>query len=285
MTMPEMISKKTISKKDLLARLHQLPSLPLIVQEVIASFNDDNLDTAFLAQKIARDQGLSAKILRLANSTFYGLPRSVGSIHDAVVVLGFDSVRSLALSAGMTQTFPSVPYSLFDRQAYWQRSFRVAAFSKALAKSVRSDQQMAFTAGLFYDIGQLVLDLCIPEQFADLLQQRAVSGGDLIGIERDEFGFDHAEIGAEVIRLWNFPQEIEQVVRCWREPEHESFTSLAGVVYVAVLLESGLSGEELMAHLPETLRRRLKVTWERIEACLPQPDQLDAGAHSMLAQD
>ena len=283
MTMPEMISKETISKKDLLARLHQLPSLPLIVQEVIASFNDDNLDTASLADKIAKDQGLSAKILRLANSTLYGLPRSVGSIQDAVVVLGFDSVRSLALSAGMTQTFPSIPYSLFDRQAYWQRSFRVAAFSKALAKSIRSDQQMAFTAGLFYDIGQLVLDLCIPEQFAGLLQQQAVSGADLTEIERAVFGFDHAEIGAEVIRMWNFPQEIEQVVRYWRTPAHEPFAPLAGIVYVAALLESGLSGDELMAQLPATLRDRLKISWVRVEACLPHPDQLDAGVESMMA--
>lgn len=275
----------TTRKKEIIAKLRQLPSLPLVVQEVIASFSKDNLDTASLARKIAQDQGLSAKILRMANSTFYGLSRKIGSIHEAVVVLGFDSVRSLVLSAGMAQAFPSVPYSLFDRQAYWQRSFRVAAFSKALAKSLKSDQQMAFTAGLFHDIGQLVLDLCIPEQFADLLQQQAVSGGDLLGIERAELGFDHAEIGAEVIRLWNFPQEIEQVVRCWREPEHEPFASLAGVVHVAVLLENGLSGGDLMAYLPETLCSRLKITWEGVEACLPQPDQLDAGVSSMLAQD
>lgn len=273
----------TTSKKEILAKLRQLPTLPMVVQEVIASFNNDHLDTASLARKIAQDQGLTAKILRVANSTFYGLPRRVGSIHDAVVVLGFDSVRSLVLSAGMVQAFPSAPYSLFDRQAYWQRSFRVAAFSKALSKSLRLDQQMAFTAGLFYDIGQLVLDLCAPEQFADLLQQQAVSGVDLIEVERSELGFDHAEIGAEVIRLWNFPQEIEQVVRCWREPEHEPFDSLAGMVHVSVLLESGLSGGELMAYLPETLCSRLKITWDRVEAYLPQPDQIDAGANLMMA--
>lgn len=273
----------TTSKKEVIARLRQLPTLPLVVQEVLASFSDSNLDAASLARKIAQDQGLSAKILRVANSTFYGLPRRVGSIQDAVVVLGFDSVRSMVLSAGMVHAFPMVSYGLFDRQAYWQRSFRVAAFSRALARSLRLDQQMAFTAGMFHDIGQLVLDLCISQQFSDLLQQQAVSGMDLIEIERAELGFDHAELGAEVVRLWNFPQEIEQVVRCLREPEHEPFYPLAGVVHIAALLESGLSGEGLMAALPETLRSRLEITWERIEACLPQPDQLDAGVDSLLA--
>lgn len=271
------------SKAEIIARLHQLPTLPLVMQEVIASFNNDNLDAVSLARKIAQDQGLSARILRVANSTFYGLPRKVGSIHDAVVVLGFDCVRSLVLSAGLAQAFPAVSFGLFDRQAYWQHSFRVAAFSRALAKSLRLDQQMAFTAGMFHDIGKLVLDLCIPEQFSGLLQQQAISGMDLIEIEQSELGVDHAEIGADVIRLWNFPQEIEQVVRCWRKPEHDPFDSLTGVVYVAVLLESGLSGGDLMANLPETVRGRLKITWECVEACLPQPDQLDAGANSMLA--
>lgn len=275
----------TTSKKEVLSKLRQIPVLPLVLQEVIASFSNDHLDATSLARKIAQDQGLSAKILRVANSTFYGLPRGVGSIHDAVVVLGFDSVRSMVLSAGMVQVFPADPYSLFDRQTYWQRSFRVAALSKALAKPLKSDQQLAFTAGLFYDIGQLVLDLCIPQQFADMLQQQASSGADLIGIERTELGFDHAEIGAEVIRLWNFPQEIEQVVCFWREPEHEPFASLTAVVHVATLLERGLSGNEFMACLPETLRSRLKITWERIEACLPQPEQLDAGANSMLVAE
>jgi HD-like signal output (HDOD) protein len=182
----------TISQKEVIANLHQLPTLPLVVQEVIASFNDSCLDTTTLAHKISLDQGLSARVLRVANSSFYGLPRKVGSIQDAVIVLGFDSVRSLVLSAGMIKTFPATPYSLFDRNAYWRRCFRVAVFSKAVAKCLRVEQPLAFTAGMFHDVGLLVLDLCIPQQFAALLQQQAETGEDLIGIERCELGFDHS---------------------------------------------------------------------------------------------
>lgn len=272
-----------IGKKDLLARLHQLPSLPLIVQQVIASFNDADLDTTSLAHKIAQDQGLSAKVLRVANSPFYGLPRQIGSIQEAVTVLGFNCVRSLVLSAGMIHTLAPSPGSSFDRQAYWQRSFRVAAIAKTLARHFRQEQQLAFIAGMFYDIGQLVLDLCIPQQFAGLLQQQSASGLDLIELERAELGFDHAEIGAEVIRLWNFPAEIEQVVHDWHQPEREPFSSLVGMVHVAVLLESGLSVEYLMTHLPETLRTRMRVKWESIEASLPRPDELEAAASLALA--
>ncbi|MCX7192478.1 MAG: HDOD domain-containing protein [Proteobacteria bacterium] len=271
-----MISE-TIGKKDLLARLHQLPSLPAIVQELIASFNDADLDTVLLANKIEHDQGLSARVLRVANSSFYGLSRKVGSVQDALVVLGFECVRSMALSAGMVHAFPSSPDSSFDRQAYWQRSFRVAAIAKALSRELRQGKELAFTAGMFHDIGLLVLDLCIPQQFSKLLQQQADSGLSLIELERSELGFDHVEIGAELIRLWNFPSEIEQVVRYWRQPELQA-DPLAGIVHISVLAESGLSGEALLMQLPKNLHEQMFVIWERIESSLPTPEQLEAAA-------
>ncbi|MEK7811142.1 MAG: HDOD domain-containing protein, partial [Pseudomonadota bacterium] len=101
----------SLSQQELIARLHQLPSLPVVVQEVIASFKDPGLDTPSLVEKISLDQGLSAKLLRVSNSSFYGLPRRIGSVQDAVVVLGFDVVRSLVLSAGISKIFPTVPGS------------------------------------------------------------------------------------------------------------------------------------------------------------------------------
>lgn len=272
----------TITSDQILAKLHQLPAMPAVVQEVMASFNNDKLDNAVLASRIAQDQGLSAKVLRVANSSFYGLPRKVASIQDAVVVLGFNSVRSLVLSAGFVHAFPPVPGSPFNRQAYWKRSFRVAGYAKALAQCLRQDQQMAFTAGMFHDIGQLVLDVCIPEQFADVLKKQQASGLDLAGIEQAELGFDHVSIGAEMARRWNFPLEIEQSIRYWHTPEHEPFEPVAGLVHVAALLENGLSGDALMSCLPPTLCTRLKIDWERIEACLPGPDQLDGEADLMM---
>lgn len=271
------------TKDEILAKLHQLPAIPAVVQEVIASFKNANLDSAVLAHKISQDHGLSAKVLRVANSAFYGLPRKVGSIQDAITVMGFDAVRSLVLPAGLAQVFLPTPGDPFDRHAYWKRSFRVAVYAKALAQCLRQGQQMAFTAGMFYEVGQLALDVCIPKQFANILQQQKTSGLDLVEIERSELGCDHALIGAEVAKRWNFPPEIEHTIHYWRTPEHEPFEPVTGMVYVAALLESGLSGDGLMAQLPATLRDRLKISWERIEACLPEPEQLDAGANLMLA--
>lgn len=273
----------TASQKDLIANLQRLPSLPLAVQAVIASFSDPDLDTALLGHKIEQDQGLSAKVLRVANSPFYGLPRKVGSMQDAVVVLGFDAIRSLVMSAGVMQSFPPLPDSAFDRKTYWRRSFHVASYAKALADCLRQGQTMAFTAGMFYDIGQLVLDACMPEQFSGILELQKTSGQDLIEIERSALGFDHAMIGAEAAKHWNFPPEIEHAIRCWRIPEGEPFGPVAGIVHVAALLESGLRGDGLMARLPAPLCERLQISWARIGASLPEQGDLDAAANLMLA--
>lgn len=267
----------------ILDKLHQLPAMPLVVQEVMASFRSENTGSAVLAHKIAFDQGLSARVLRVANSSFYGLQREVGSIQDAVMVLGFDTVRSLVLSAGFMNAFPAKTEGLFDRQAFWTRSFRVATYTEALANCLGCERQQAFTAGMFHDVGQLVFDVCIPDQFADILRQQKASGQDLVEVERLVLGFDHAGIGGDMARRWNFPSGIEHAIRFWRTPDRDPSAMLDSMVHVAVLLESGLRADELMERVPVTVRERLGIDWEKMESCLPQDEQLDAVASLMVS--
>ena len=274
----------TISKNTILDKLHQLPAMPQVVQEVMGSFRDPNVGSAILARKIELDQGLSSRVLRVANSSFYGLAREVGTIQDAVTVLGFDTVRSLVVSAGFMQTFFDAGSSdLFDRHAYWMRNFRVATYTEALAKCLGGVQQFSFTSGLFHDVGLLVMSICVPEKFAELLVQQKASGLSLVEVEREMLGFDHAVIGAEMAKRWNFPPKIEHAIHYWRTPESVSFEPITGMVHVAVLIESGLSGDALMGRLSKTLCDRLQLSWDRLAPCMPQRDELDAAANLMLA--
>jgi putative nucleotidyltransferase with HDIG domain len=269
-------------KSTIFDKLHQLPAMPLVVQELMGSFRNANAGSATLARQIALDQGLSAKVLRVANSSFYGLPREIGSIQDAVTVLGFDSVRSLVLSAGFMRAFPAGAKGPFDYEAYWVRSFRVATYTEALTQCMGGARQLAFTAGMFHDVGQLILNVCIPEKFAALLKQEKETGLQLVELEKSVLGFDHAEIGAEMAHRWNFPGQIEHAIHYWRDPVHEPFEAVTSQVYVAALLESGLRGDALMEQLPAALSQRLEINWPRIEPCLPQAEQLDALANLML---
>lgn len=270
-------------KNTILDRLHQLPAMPQVVQEVMASFRDENAGSAVLAHKIAYDQGLSARVLRVANSSFYGLQREVGSMQEAVMVLGFDTIRSLVVSAGFMRAFAASAEGQFDRYEFWVRSFRVATYTEAVANCLGEERQMAFTAGMFHDVGQLVLDVCIPDQFSDILRQQKETGKDLLEVERMVLGFDHAEIGGDMAKRWNFPPKIEYAIRHWRSPERMHFEMLGALVNVAVLLDSGLRGDELMERIPATLRNRMGLDWEKLEPDMPQPEELDVVANLMVA--
>jgi HD-like signal output (HDOD) protein len=280
--MAAMNTTDTRKLDEFLSQLNQLPMLSVVVQEVIASFKSSHLDRSTLANKISQDQGLSAKVLRVANSPFFGLSRKVGSIQDAALVMGFDSIRSLALSAGFVLAFPNTTNNNFDRKSYWLRSFRVAGYCQALAKCLGEDPQKAFTVGMFHEIGLLVFDVCIAEQFGLILARQKISGANLIELEQSELGFDHAIAGAEMARRWNFPLEIEHAIRYWRTPEHEPFEITTGIVHVAVLLESGLRGTALINLLPVALCDRLQLTWDRIKSDIPEPSQLEAVANKIF---
>ena len=263
-------------RKELLSKLHQLPSLPLVLQELILSFKNTNLDTVSLAHTIEHDQGLSAKVLRIANSSFYGLPRKVGSIRDAVTVLGFDTIRSLVLSAGVITAFQPSPGSLFDRKAYWQKCFRVATISNSLAGNLPEGKRLAFTSGMFYEIGLLILDLCIPQQFSSILQQQANSKLSLLELQESELGFNHFNIGADVLHLWNFPEEIELLVRHWNKPDLQIESDpLVCIVHIAAAIEDGLKGDEQLKNLCNIWCSTTPITWKQIEASMPSLEELE----------
>lgn len=271
---------------EILDNLHQLPAIPAVVQELIQNFDNPALDNPHLAQKISQDQALVAKMLRVANSSFYGLPRQVGSTQEAVVVLGFSTVRSLVLSAGFIDAFSAAaPAACVDRKHYWQRSLTVATYARAVAKCLRQDSETAFTAGLLHDIGLMVLDICAHERLAMVWKNAQGDGEDLIQAERAAFGFDHAELGAEVAHRWKFPSAIEDAIRYHYQPGHPPFQILTGIVQVARVLalanEEGRPEDEWFSRIPQVLRDALKLDGGKLHKCLPQPEQLEAAKNLM----
>jgi HD-like signal output (HDOD) protein len=112
--------------------------------------------------------------------------------------------------------------------------------------------------------------------------EQETSGLSLIEVERETLGFDHAELGAEMAKRWNFPTEIERVIQFWRTPDQYPFLPIAGLVYVAVFLEQGLTGNALIEVAGSDLCRRLNLDWDRIQQCLPQKMETDSLVNLML---
>jgi putative nucleotidyltransferase with HDIG domain len=271
---------------ELLEKLGDLPAIPSVVQELIQSFNNPDLDSHHLAQKISQDPALTVKMLRVANSAFYGLSREVGSIHEAVVLLGFAAVRSLALSAAFINHFPPDSRSCLDRRSYWKRRVAVGCHAKSLASCMGVEPDMAFTAGLLNDIGVMVMDVCARERFGVVWRKAEESGVDLLQLERDEFGIDHAELGAEAAKQWKFPAAIVDVIRFHYQPEHKPCAILTCLVEVASLLvearEKGPLEIEWLERIPSPLREVLEPKWDCVRDCLPGAAQLESANDLLL---
>lgn len=265
-----------------LAQLHRLPAIPAVVQEVVASLTT-NIGLDELAGKIGRDQALTARLLRVANSSFYGFPRKVTSLHDAVVVMGLAGVRSMALSIGFVHAFPDHGSGPLDRTEYWKRCFRIASYAKAIAKCVRQPQEVAFTAGMLHDIGQLILATCLPEQYAEAAARAQAGGGDLIAAEEAVLGFHHGELGAEAARRWNFPPEIEQAIRDCHGPRNEDLPSLSEIICMAIRFDRGNSPASILEAMPPPWREAAGPDAGKLIAAMPDRNQLEAGMAGLLS--
>lgn len=172
----------------LLQQTPALPALPQVVQELIRTMSDDDVPLQEVARKLAADQVLSAKVLRLANSAYYSAPRTVATVDDALRMLGFRTVRSLVVSAGMTGSFNAIPG--IDMPRFWRYGLHTAVGAKHLARLAECDADLAFTVGLLHGLGRLVMAAGMAEDMAAL--PAGVSqfpGRDRVAIERAAFGF------------------------------------------------------------------------------------------------
>ena len=167
-------------------------------------------------------------MLRLANTAHFGSPRQISSIEDAVIVLGFDKLRTLVIASGIAGM--AIPIPAFDKVHYWRYSLNVANTAKLLAKMARQNGEVAFTAGLLHSIGQLLIHIAAPADAA-AVEKLVASGASRTASEMNTFGFNHAEVGAELARRWNFPQLIQDAIRYHNEPlKQEPFQPMAALV-------------------------------------------------------
>lgn len=230
---------------QVIGRIGTLPSLPAVILELIQSLGDDSVDTHLLAKKIASDQALVAKMLRVANSSFYGLQGKVTSIQDVIVVLGLRSVRTLAMAAAVTGSF-SQRHAVagFDFSAFWRHSMGTALCARALARRLKLSEESAFTAALLHDIGRLALAACFPAHLTAVLAWRAEHDCLSLQAEHAVIGIDHAMIGEALAAHWKFPLLIQEAVALHHSLDGSEHSRLSGVVHIADGLSHALQFAE-----------------------------------------
>lgn len=263
-----------LDRDMVMAQLKQLPALPCVVSELLASFADEEVDVARIAQLIGRDQGLTARVLRVANSSFYGLQSKVGTINEALVVLGFRAVRSMALAASVSGVFHAEKCPGFELPGYMRHGIGVGLTARALAAQTGHNPDLAFAGGVLHDIGQLVLASGFPTQYAEALRYRQQHDCHLVVAERDILGFDHAEVGGMLSDAWRFPASLHEAVARHHTPSESTANSLADLIHVADAVAHGLGlargPDEMVIPLDRIAWTRLNLDSDKLQAMLAE---------------
>jgi putative nucleotidyltransferase with HDIG domain len=197
-----------------------------VLTGIIALIDDDRAGAKKLVELIERP-GATARLLRLANSAFFGQARKVSTIPRAVLLLGFSTVRNLALGVKVWDTL-GTGVSRKELEALWTHAVQVAAAARVIARQQRQvNPDEAFTSGLLHDVGQLVLALRFKELYWDTVR-KATSTEHLAGLEQSTLGVDHAEVGSWLLEAWNLPALMVEAVR--RHHDTDVRTGLAGTI-------------------------------------------------------
>lgn len=216
----------------LLKQPNTLPAAPKVVRKLIATFDQEEVDLMEAARLIEDDPVLTAKLLKMANSAFFGLSRNVSTARDAIQVMGLIKVRALVIAASFGQGFHSV--GGINLNQFWRCSLNTANLSRYIALPIRIDESTAFTSGLIHGIGELVMYVGMPEAMIDLDRSVPLLDIKRANAERGLFGYSYAEVGAALAREWHFPKRMIDAIGHQCAPfDNDIYEPIAGVVHIA----------------------------------------------------
>lgn len=232
---------------EALARcIGELPVLPLALMVAVQALSTDDLPASACVDAVERDQSLATRLLRLANSAFYGSRGEVASVEDAVSMLGLRTVASVVAAVSMHSTLAMVQCKGFRFEAYWRHALTTAIVARELARPAALDPGEAFLTGLLHDVGQLLLVVACADWAERALQLSGEEHIDLCEAERRLIGVSHDEVGADVMRHWHFPERLVVAVAAIHSPllaPPGDRVSLSGLVRMADLLANHIEDE------------------------------------------
>ena len=258
--------------EQVLGSISDIPTLPAILAKLTQLIADPATTASDISDVLSRDPGLSAKVLRIVNSAYFGFPRRIATITHAIVILGFTQMRNLALSAFVVDNFGSGGESGFDLLASWRHSIGTAFGASQIARRLDARlEEDAFVCGLLHDLGKCVMAQKAPDDMDRVVE--AVKKDNLLFIEaeRRTLEYDHAMLGAAIIERWNLPEVMVNVIRHHHDPSPvgERDRMLAAMVNVANVMSRSLlmgsSGDARIPRLAPEVWNLLKFDWGTME--------------------
>ncbi|CAB1063851.1 HDIG domain protein [Olavius sp. associated proteobacterium Delta 1] len=222
-------------KYRIIQSIKDLPPMPQVVIDLQHIISDPNSDISHLTGVIETDQAIAAKVLKMANSAFYGMSGKISSIHQASILLGYHTLGEIVTMAGTADILSgSMPGYGYDSQELWKHSLSVAFTAKMIAEIKNKDLiHEAHTAGLIHDVGKIILDRHIRQNMDQISVYMVQEEKTFLEAERYIFGFDHAEIASEVCQTWNIPENISLAIGSHHQPSISNGDELSYVIHMA----------------------------------------------------
>ncbi|MBC3863607.1 HDOD domain-containing protein [Undibacterium jejuense] len=220
--------------------LKDLPTLPEVAQELLTELDDDESSLESISEKIAMDQAITAKVLKLANSSHFGVNSRVVTIQQATAMLGVQNIKNLIRLTIMVNRFPVTNCPGFDFRAFWRHGIATANCAELISRALHMKHDFAFTAGLLHDIGRLVLVTHCPAEYAEVIRYRNQNECELLEAERHILDVDHIEAGVVLAHLWNFSDAVQDAIKGHHNPDIPGINALASVVHVANVIVHAL---------------------------------------------
>ena len=228
--------------QQLVGRMDHLPSVPSVYTDIVKLLQRPDATIEEVGHIISRDIAMTANILKLVNSAFFGGSRPISTPAEATACLGLETIRSLVLCINAFSQFEGAELKTFSLEALSAHSLETAAAAKALARAENLEPRRldeSFTGGLLHDIGKLVLAVNFPDLFKDALEKAARERRDLCLLEKETFGATHADVGGYLLGLWGLPAPVVEAIALHHTPsqtKETGFTPLAAVHIANVLV-------------------------------------------------
>jgi len=265
-----------MSARNLVEGIVKLVSLPEVYIRLDGMIKDPCSNLSDIATLISDDPGLSTRLLRIANSAMFNFPSKIDSIQRAITVIGTKQLRDLVLATSVIQVFKGIPQEQVDMESFWKHSIATGIAARAMATARReSNVEHYYVAGLLHDIGRLIMYMEVPHKSHKALLVSEETSEQLHIVENDLFGFDHADVGGELMDSWDLPDALCEATRYHHSPASaRHYPHDAAIVHVADIIGNtmgyGSSGELLVPELDNKAWQKLEIEAGKLPDILEQ---------------